>query len=67
LNGPNPSKSIPSSLRPTCGVVEVAPLHDGRIGVRGGKRPQAGAVLFTQAGMGELLKGIKVGEFDYRT
>jgi hypothetical protein len=46
------------------GCVEAGALPDGRIAVRNGTRPEAGAVLFTRAEMSAWIKGVKAGEFD---
>lgn len=44
--------------------VEVAALHDGRIGVRNSNDPDAGLVCFTRAEIDAFVKGVQAGEFD---
>ena len=42
--------------------VEVAALTDGVMAIRDSKRPDAGPVLFTRAGIATLIEGCKAGE-----
>ena len=46
------------------GCVELAPLVDGRIGVRDSKHRAGGALVITQAELAAWVAGCKAGEFD---
>ncbi|MEU8142349.1 DUF397 domain-containing protein [Nonomuraea sp. NPDC048901] len=45
--------------------VEVAPLSDGRVGVRHSRHPEGPVLVYTQAEWDAFRDGMSKGEFDF--
>lgn len=56
-------KSRHSNSQGTC--VELAKLPDGEIAMRNSRFPEGPALIYTNAEIAALLRGVKDGEFDH--
>ena len=55
-------KSTASNSQGAC--VELARLSSGEFAVRNSRHPEGPALIYTEAEIGALIDGVKLGEFD---